>query len=423
MTTRYQWGLILVCSGCMTRINPAWDDGEGADVGGSATDGVSTDGDDGGTGPGNTTASGPDGDTSNSGAGPCDPATGDCFADVTQIPLDGDDPRAVWAGDLDGDGAADVVVAFAGSHEVQLLRGNGTGSFDADPAVLIDGPKPRPWDLMVVDLDGSGPSEVLTANRDGGDVAVLQLDGELQLRGRYETGSASESLAAGQFDDGPIDVVVASRDLGQVVITTGEGGMELSSPNFFDIGDKPSATAVGDFDEDGQDDVVTANAGGGLSVRLGDGSGGFEDEPVVLLEELRLVDVVAVDLDEDGHVDVATLEEEDDRLHLLWSAGGQMFPEVAPISTSRAKGAGPTRLAAADVDGDTWADLVVSNYDGETVAVLLARDNRRFESPVELDAPGRPWAVASADFNGDGRRDVVATLPDDDALAVFLSNP
>jgi FG-GAP-like repeat len=64
-------------------------------------------------------------------------------------------------------------------------------------------------------------------------------------------------------------------------------------------------------------------------------------------------------------------------------------------------------MAAADLRNDHRTDLLVGEFGGLGVAVLLSNGNGTFQQPVVYKA-GTPLGVAVADMNADGIPDVVA---------------
>jgi hypothetical protein len=82
----------------------------------------------------------------------------------------GDAPQSVAVADLDGDGIPDLATANHISHDVSVLRGNGDGSFQA-PLAFVAGD--GPVSVAVADLDGDRVLDLVAANQPGDDVTVL----------------------------------------------------------------------------------------------------------------------------------------------------------------------------------------------------------------------------------------------------------
>jgi hypothetical protein len=162
----------------------------------------------------------------------------------------------------------------------------------------------------------------------------------------------------------------------------------------------PSAVAVGDFNHDGNLDMVVANDfGSDLSVLLGNGNGTFKPQTLIPLDG-RPVAVVVGDFNGDGILDIAALTSD---VFILLGNGdgtfrvGGMFPVAAT----------PTSLAVADFNHDGVLDLAVTEADG--VDVLLGNGNGTFKTAKNYRAGDGPVWVATGDFNGDGKVDLVVS--------------
>jgi len=70
--------------------------------------------------------------------------------------------------------------------------------------------------------------------------------------------------------------------------------------------------------------------------------------------------------------------------------------------------AGPNTLAVGDLNHDGRFDVVTSNENSSSIAVLLNRGGGRLGAPRRYDAGEIPYGVAIHDLNGDRKPDVVA---------------
>src|SRR5204862_5967819 len=118
----------------------------------------------------------------------------------------GSNPTSVAVGDLDGDGAADLIVGndliAAGSFfgSVLVLPGNGDGSFQAAMSSATGG---QPASVVVADVDGDGHMDAVTANRAsrGNTISILigHGNGAFVQAPRFAAGSGPSSVVAGDF--------------------------------------------------------------------------------------------------------------------------------------------------------------------------------------------------------------------------------
>ncbi|HEV2294745.1 MAG TPA: Calx-beta domain-containing protein [Tepidisphaeraceae bacterium] len=83
-------------------------------------------------------------------------------------------------------------------------------------------------------------------------------------------------------------------------------------------------------------------------------------------------------------------------------------------------GASPQDVVSGDVNGDGRLDLVTTNYDADTVSVLLGNANGTFAAPLTSATGSGPHSVAVGDFNADGKPDLATSNNYD--LSVLLGN-
>jgi hypothetical protein len=274
--------------------------------------------------------------------------------------------------DMNGDGDLDVVGGFARNDEVAILEGDGRGGFREVERQAVGNPATPP---VIADLDGDGDLDMAVIEEETGVVSLLEGNGKGRLKPARElrTVEGAVSLAGGDLDgDGTVDLV-ASGDTSRLVtllLMDPDGGRPA-------VRSLPVATgayvpAVGDVDADGDNDIVVVDQVAGLvSLLRGAGAGTFE-QPVVLESSHPSRDLpdspLVRDLDGDKDLELILAATGHDHLDVLRTGPSGLPGRAVAVDT----GTGPRNAAAADFDGDGRVDLASANA-ASTITVLLAR--------------------------------------------------
>ena len=257
------------------------------------------------------------------------------FQEPEQIPL-GREPRCVLLRDLDGDGDLDLVGMNHQEPVVQILLNDGAGRFTAAPDVLVGGASvgiPYPQAMEAVDLDGDGDLDLVAVCTGSSRLAVMR-----------NRGDATFDLA---------EAWRPTRVAGEV------GGM--------------STVAIGDLDGDGDPDPVV---------------------PLILLQSF-------------SHAGVFTNES---------TTGGIALDRDAAAPTTGTGGYAFT-VAVGDLDGDGDPDVVTGHaipgpltaLDNRTVPAASGGDGTIvFEPPQTIATDNFFRHVAMVDIDGDCDLDVLA---------------
>lgn len=135
-------------------------------------------------------------------------------------------------------------------------------------------------------------------------------------------------------------------------------------------------------------------------------------------------DIVAVDLNHDGHIDIATANHRDididSNVTVLLSDGAGGFESSSPYLV----GGRPDWIDAADVNGDGHADLITSNVYGLSISILINQGDGTFLPAVDHggDLGCNPHGLAMGDMDGDGDIDAVTATPCSFSITIFTND-
>ncbi|TMQ54159.1 MAG: PKD domain-containing protein [Candidatus Eisenbacteria bacterium] len=246
----------------------------------------------------------------------------------------------------------------------------------------------------------------------------------------FDASLAPQSFELDDIDgDGVEDVVSASNDCGVVILFGLPDGTFGRSVRYDTGGTGARAVAVADFDGDGIKDLAVPNQWQNtFAVLFGEGGGAFRS-PVLYTTGARPVHIAAryeavgsrpcytaiVDLDRDGALDVATINEYSNSVSVLLGNGDGTFRP----QTQYATGTDPRSVEVGDLNGDGVLDFAVPNFDG-TVSTLLGNGDGTFAPRRDVEAGQFPWSVALGDVNSDGILDGVVANVGSSTCTVLL---
>src|SRR5262249_23304515 len=132
-------------------------------------------------------------------------------------------------GDFNGDGHLDLAITSGLNNAVEVLRGNGDGTFQGNPIVLPVGTQQSlsasQVSVAVGDFLHNGKLDLAVVNPGSNTASVLlgNGDGTFQDRVDYAVGASPLSVAAADLGNGQIDLVVANHDSSNVSVLVGNG--------------------------------------------------------------------------------------------------------------------------------------------------------------------------------------------------------
>jgi FG-GAP-like repeat/FG-GAP repeat len=230
-------------------------------------------------------------------------------------------------------------------------------------------------------------------------------------------------ISADFNNDGNLDLAVATFD-GKVAVLLGKGNGQFHAPLYFSAG-SAVALAAGDFNGDGNLDLAVVEYGGTgdsyLGIFLGDGHGNFRNKATYELG-IESLSVAVADFNGDGHLDLAVLNElgygkngKSGSVMVFFGKGDGTFDKPVIYELPNY----PYSVAAGDLNGDHYPDLVVAEAGGG-VAVLMNNGHGKFRHTGTYPAGTYPAGVTIADLTHRGTPDLV--IASGQAVAVLLGN-
>jgi hypothetical protein len=331
-------------------------------------------------------------------------------------------------GDFNTDGRADLI-ARGSTGTLYLYAGNGVSAFAA-PVTVGTGWQGMTAIVPVGDFNGDHHPDIVA--RDAvGTLWLYPGNGTSGFGARVQLGAASEFASmtsiqgVGDFNGDGFPDILTRTSTGSLQLYPGSAGGTIGAPIPIASSDNWKAmtwiAGVGDFNLDGNSDLVARDASGVLWLYPGNGSGGLNDRIEIGAGWSATASIAGIgDFNHDGEEDVVVR----DSAGALWlypgnGAGGFQARIKMGTGWQSATIAGnggsiaaivPPTLSAGlgDFNGDGFKDLIARGSTG-TLYLYDGNGVSAFSAPKSL---GTGWQTDTAfapagDLNGDGKPDLV----------------
>jgi hypothetical protein len=329
------------------------------------------------------------------------------------------DYQIVGSGDFNGDGNPDLVVSDHANNQVAVYLGNGDGTF-REAGLFATGP--QPWNLVVGDINSDGNPDLVVADdqsdAQGKNITLLLGNGDGTFsQGTYLKGgvTSSGSVALADFNgDGKLDIAATEEPANSVFVFLGNGDGTFQAETTYQMQPPTDSThpctppgtcgpyhiSIGDFNQDGKNDIITANAEGeSITVLIGNGDGTFQNAKMYPGGGPAIYANVH-DFNGDDQVDVVTVTNHGLQVYL---AGNAQTAQFSPFTVT---GCGTHSIVATYSSDANYAastspvQSVSQNGLSTAISVVQTPANAVWGQAVTLTATLTPYVNGSNSSDG-----------------------
>jgi FG-GAP-like repeat/Secretion system C-terminal sorting domain len=310
-------------------------------------------------------------------------------------------------GMVNNDNLLDVAINDYGDNKVFILINDGSASFTPFEINVIDSPQ----NIKLSDLNGDGLSDLVVASATSDQLAIYTNNGAgnyteiLVTIGTPITSGLANIETMDYNEDGTQDILVGSGTVMHVVQNLGGNTFELASSPF--MGSYSYGATFGDWNGDGAKDIAWANGNtGGATVLLNNGNGTWPSQGNVFYSSKGNAEELNTgDFNGDGNLDLVIANGNGNHFACLLGNGSGAFGPQTLLC-----GYGSESLLINDFDGDLDLDIIATNSGGANPpALALSRNNGDGTFMDTEFLPSVPTAseAATSDLNLDGFADIV----------------
>ncbi len=319
--------------------------------------------------------------------------------------------------DFNGDGIPDLAVPLYGSNEIAILLGKGDGTFAKPVMAVVPGSNVSVGQILIADFNGDGIPDLTVIDGDNSAVDILLGNGDGTFAAETSTPPISGTpshFAAGDFNgDGKTDLAVAVN-AGAIAILLGNGDGTFTASGSVDTGISGSPIATADFNGDGKLDIAVA-AGTGTSasviVLTGNGDGTFNSASSGSTTSTSVTWIQVADFNQNGTPDVVLADSGGGATVFLNNGRGSLSASFPLVSGLRV----PYYLevGVGDLNGDGYPDIVAGGYYESSQGLYLTEPTQTASATAstQVNGVGRHLAQASFPAEGKYRSSISGSIP------------
>lgn|GEM_PF-6852514 len=288
--------------------------------------------------------------------------------------------------DYTGDGKKDIITSSPSNNSttapswLAFFNGAGAGTFAAALGLTLSTSGERI--MKAADVNNDGNEDIVVAEYRSASLArfarlsVFTLPNNSSIPSPVHyvlSGYPTDICITDLNNDGSKDIVVCIWATGQIVTLLNNGSGSFGTPSYVATCTNPIGIAIGDFDADGNTDVVSGNSNKNYSIHMGQGNGSFDPKQTFSGTSVTEVRVTG-DFNGDGKIDIVFSSDQyapGYGVEIMQGKGNGTFNTGYVVNTSSYV----DRAFAADLNGDGKLDIVGNQSDKAVVLLNKTQPN------------------------------------------------
>ena len=236
-------------------------------------------------------------------------------------------------------------------------------------------------------------------------------------------------------DDGLIDLIVGNltqEDNLRIFKNTGNGNFELLQ--IYTIqNSSPMAVCAAEINYDGMDDLIVATGTDSVALLIHQDGGTDPFNQTTFYESGQgCVSVCASDFDLDGDQDLAISGAKNSDVAFLFNNGSGREGLFGNLQIYSLHGVitKPAQVFGADLNGDSYPDLLVGNSQDRNIAIMMNMGGEipdsagRFYHPVSITLDGaQPTSLWAGLLNDDPYNDIAVSFYGSNSMSLLFNDP